>query len=89
MEAKEPILRIKELCKEQKIRQQDLAPELGISATSLSTAINEERLNIRDLKKIAQVLGVGISELFADSNAHAFRCPRCGTLLEVTIRPKQ
>lgn len=87
MEHQATKLRIKELCKEKGVNQKDLAPVLGISATSLSTAIQEGRLNIRQLERIADTLGVGVPELFAGGSS-GFRCPNCGALLEVSVSRK-
>ena len=74
--------RIKELCREKGVRQKDLALVLGISETSFSTAVNEERFNISSLKKIADALGVEVSELFI-SDRSTFFCPNCGAKIEV------
>lgn len=76
--------RIKELCKEKGVRQKDLAVVLGISETSFSTAVNEERFNITALKKIAAALGVDVSELFAPKRS-TLTCPNCGAEIEVRV----
>lgn len=78
-------LRIKELCKEKGIRQKDIAPIIGVSETSLSTAINEGRFSVATLEKIAAFLGVGVPELFAETGGATIKCPKCGQEIPVTI----
>lgn len=58
------ILRIKAACWEKGVKIKDLAPVLGISDTSLSTAITNDRFTVKDLVLIADTLGVPVTDLF-------------------------
>lgn len=64
------MLRVKELCALQGITLATLATTIGISAPSLSSAINGNP-TLEMLKKIANALNVSISELF-ESNTDGF-----------------
>lgn len=77
--------RIKHLCKEQGIHLQDLANRLGISATSLSQAINQPYPQLQTLERIATALGLEVVDLFEPSERGAHRCPHCGKPIEITI----
>lgn len=57
------MLRIKEICNEQGINIKDLAKRMDISAPTLSAQINGNP-QLSTLTKIADALGVHISELF-------------------------
>lgn len=59
--------RILELCKEAGINQTELADKIGLSRVGLSKAINGNP-TISTLEKIADALGVSVTELFEKSN---------------------
>ena len=59
--------RILELCKEAGINQTELAEKIGFSRVGLSKAINGNP-TICTLEKIADALGVPVTELFEKSN---------------------
>ena len=59
--------RILELCKEAGINQTELADKIGLSRAGLSKAINGNP-TISTLEKIADALGVPVTELFEKSN---------------------
>ena len=59
--------RILELCKEAGITQTELADKIGLSRVGLSKAINGNP-TISTLEKIADALGVPVTELFEKSN---------------------
>lgn len=59
--------RILELCKEAGINQTELAEKIGLSRVGLSKAINGNP-TISTLEKIADALGVPVTELFEKSN---------------------
>ena len=61
------IFRILELCKEAGINQTELAEKIGLSRVGLSKAINGNP-TIGTLEKIADALGVPVTELFEKSN---------------------
>lgn len=84
-------LRIREICKEKGIKQKDLAQVLGLTETSLSTAINEGRFNVASLEKIASALDVSVPELFsnyAGQKKSSVVCPNCGTEIQLSLTIK-
>lgn len=70
-------LRVKELCKLRGITLEELANRLGIRRTSLAQAMSRNSFSTDKLSDIADVLGVGIPELFADE------CRQAETFLAV------
>lgn len=64
-------LRVKELCKLRGITLEELANRLGIRRTSLAQAMSRNSFSTDKLSDIADVLGVGIPELFADESRQA------------------
>ena len=73
--------RIKELCKERGMLLKDLAERLGITPIGLSQSINQEYPQLQTLERIANALGVDVSELFTKK----YRCPNCGCELNIKI----
>lgn len=79
-------LRIKELSKQNGIALNVLAEQIGISATSLSCIITgKQKPSLDTLEKIANALGVPISELFEAPKTGAAVCPYCGKELKIKI----
>ena len=76
-------MRIKELCKERGITQADLARRLGIRPSSLSQAINRNRLSAEYLKRIADALNVDVGELYEHDTT--LICPHCGRLIRLKV----
>lgn len=70
-------LRIKEVCKQKGIKISDLAKELGINAVNLSATINGNP-TIATMQKIADALGVEVSDLFERSNPSICGCVMIG-----------
>lgn len=60
-------LRIKDICKEKKITQKDLAVQLGITNIGLSQQVNGNP-TVETLQKIANALNVDVWELFTSSS---------------------
>ena len=58
--------RIKAICKEKGLSMEDLAGQLGIGKIALSQSLSRD-MRISRLYEIADVLGVGVGELFSDS----------------------
>lgn len=75
-------LRVKEICKEKGFSIGQLADKMEIHRESLSRAINGNP-TIETLDKIANALEVHISDLFERPDDNCFRCPKCGTTLEI------
>lgn len=61
-------LRIKEVCQMRNITQKELAEKLGVSEVTLSRASNGNT-SLPLLEKIANILEIEISELFAPSSS--------------------
>lgn len=77
-------LRLKEICKEQKITLNELAERMGVSRVSLSgIATGKQKPSFDTLEKLANSLGVEVSELFAPSESNTVVCPKCGAVLEL------
>ena len=58
------ILRLREACAKAGKIQRDIVPFLGISESSLSTALKRGTLTINQLEKISEALGIPVYELF-------------------------
>lgn len=77
-------LRIKEICKANNITSTELAGKVGITKVNMINITNEKtKPSFDTLCKIASALGVGVSELFSDSQKSRFVCPVCGAELEL------
>ena len=75
--------KILDICKKQKITQKELAEKIGMSAVGLSKAINGNP-TIDTLEKIANALGVHISELFEQPETDTMSCPHCGGGIKIS-----
>ena len=75
-------LRIKEVCQMCNTTQKELAAKSGVSEVTLSRAANSST-SLPLLEKIAGVLGVEVSELFAAPKEGVIHCPHCGKLIKV------
>lgn len=64
--------------------QKELAEKLGVSEVTLSRASNGNT-SLPLLEKIANILEIEVSELFAPSNQGKglIHCPNCGAKLEL------
>ena len=79
-------LRIKELCKQQGITQQELAQKLGIAQSTLSQRMSTNP-TLSSLEEIAQALGVSVRDLFKpEGNEAKLTCPHCGMPIEICIK---
>ena len=67
-------LRIKELCKEKHITMSEVASRIGINPITLSQSLNGNPTLSR-LQEVADVLGVGVGELFDTPIHHSIK--RC------------
>lgn len=76
--------RIKEICKEKGILFKDLAARLGITDVGLRQSL-QGNPTIGTLEKIAKVLGVEVTELFAPPKQGVVSCPHCGKPIFIKI----
>lgn len=60
-------LRIIEHCKYQGITLQELADKIGVARSTLANTLSKGNPTVETLSKIAEALGVEITELFASS----------------------
>jgi transcriptional regulator with XRE-family HTH domain len=77
------IMRIKEVIKEKGLTMKEVAHRMGVKSSTLSRAINGNT-TVVTLKRIADVLGVSISELM-EKQETAHICPHCNGELYVKI----
>lgn len=78
-------LRIKEICKQKGVTQQELAEKIGIAQSSLSNRLNNP--TFQSMEEIAKALGVPVTDLIIDEDATAkLTCPHCGQPIEIHIK---
>lgn len=65
------LLRIKEVIAEKGMTQKELAEKMGLNPVAFGVTLNSNP-TVKTLQKIAEALGVEISELFVQNNFHAF-----------------
>lgn len=75
-------LNIKKTIKGYGLEVREVARRMGITPTGLSQHINGNP-SVEVLGRIAAAIGCDISDLFDRPNDTAFRCPKCGTELEI------
>lgn len=76
-------LRIKEVIKEKGYSVKSLAEKMNINRVNLSNMINGNP-TVETLSKIAEALGVHITELFAKDNG--IICPHCGKFVPLETK---
>jgi transcriptional regulator with XRE-family HTH domain len=76
--------RIKEICKEKGILFKDLAARLGITDVGLRQSL-QGNPTIGTLEKIAKVLDVEVTELFAPPKQGVVSCPHCGKPINIKV----
>jgi transcriptional regulator with XRE-family HTH domain len=75
-------LNIKRIIKEKGLTSIDVAKRMGITTVGLSQHINGNP-SVEVLKRIADAIGVDISELFEQPATDVINCPACGARLEL------
>jgi len=80
--------RILEICREKGVTQVELAKRLRVSRQTLHAMLRGDA-RISSVQKIADALGVHITELFDRPNKGDFTCPNCGARLDVELRLKR
>lgn len=76
-------MRIREVIKEKGLKASELAAKIGMSESGLNQHINGNP-SVKTLEKIADALGVSITELFEKRPDSVLVCPHCGK--EITIK---
>lgn len=80
-------LRLKEVIAEKGVTITEIAEKSGIEKGNVSTYVNGRRQpTIETLEKLADAIGVPITEFFEKKQKkgdNEFKCPNCGTRLEV------
>lgn len=80
--------KIIELSRLKGLKQEELAEKLGITRVTLSRTINGSP-TLGTLQKIAEALGVPLSELFAERENGVIICPHCGKKILVEAKQVQ
>ena len=72
------------LLKEKKLSKTDVAKKMGLSRESLYRILSGNP-TLDNINKLADALGVSVSELFSscNENSNIVTCPNCGTKLEL------
>lgn len=75
--------------------QSDIAKELGVLPTNLTRTINNPRITLADLNKIADAIGCNVAEFFMDdytppqeptiTHEPTITCPYCGKTLNIHV----
>lgn len=78
--------RIKEILKARGMSQKDLAESIGVTPPALSQSLSGNP-TIGMLEKIADALGVPLTELFAgEREKGVITCPHCGGRISVEVK---
>lgn len=86
-------MRIKELLKEKRMTQQELADKMNVSLSAVKQMVSAESLTTTTLEKIATALDVPMWQLFASPNdihpqAKTIICPHCQKPIPVEVDVK-
>ncbi len=82
------ILRIKDILKERKMSAVKLAETVGITQPNMSNIVNGKSMpSLETLEKIANALGVPVSELFEAPKEGVITCPNCGKQITIEAKP--
>ena len=76
--------RIKEICKERGMLFKELAGQLGITDIALRQSL-QGNPTVGTLDRIAKVLDVEVSELFALPKQGSITCPHCGKEIRIKV----
>lgn len=85
-------MRIKELLKEKRLTQQELADMVGVSYQSIKQTLNAPSVTTSTLEKIAIALNVPMWQLFASpeevspkKDTLSLTCPHCGKDINIKV----
>lgn len=85
------IVRIKELLKEKRMTQQELADKMNVSLSAVKQMVSAESLTTTTLEKIATALDVPMWQIFASPSEvqketdGGYKCPNCGHPLKIKV----
>lgn len=77
-------MRIREVIKEKGLKTSEVASMLDMTESNLNTHISGNP-SVKILKRIADALGVSITELFEKRPETTLRCPHCGKEIKIKI----
>lgn len=78
------IMRIREVIKEKGLKTSELAEKLGMTESNLNYHISGNP-SVKILERIADGLGVPISELFEERHQSTITCPHCGKDIYIKV----
>ena len=85
-------MRIKELLKEKRLTQQELADKMNVSLSAVKQMVSAGSLTTATLEKIATALDVPMWQLFVSpeevspkSDALTLTCPHCGKDISIKV----
>ena len=61
-----------------------MAGEMGVAQSHLSRTINNPRITLQDLQKIANVIGCNVSDFFSHRE-NVLICPHCGKPIKINV----
>ena len=76
--------RIKKVAAEHGKTISSLAAEMGLFQQALSRTINNPRITMLDLQRIAEAIGCDVTDFFVPKS-DGYVCPHCGKPLKVRI----
>lgn len=74
--------RIKEILKDKGMLYKELAERIGISDIALRASLSRNP-TIGTLQRVADALGVPVTELFVPTPTDTLRCPHCGGVIKI------
>lgn len=83
---------IKALAKEHGMTITQLAESMGVLQPQLSRTINNPRISVEDLCKLAEVIGCNVGDFFSDGKASEqphIVCPKCGEVIPIETTVKE
>ena len=76
------MINIERILKEKKLTKTEVAERMSLTRESLYSILNGNP-TLNNLKKLADVLGVPIQELFELPKQNKISCPKCGETLTI------
>lgn len=74
---------IKQILRQHKVTQVELAERLSISRQALDDSLNRD-MRVSTLERIAEAIGITMGEMYGESNVTS-RCPHCGAEIKIKI----